>query len=152
MNRTVNFLAHLGLLAGLMLALLVPAARGTSTAIAAFSGAGVADRATVVDSATGQIYIAFGNVLHLVSTPEVLSVLGIQASSATKLDGTLVSQLQVGAPLILRTANGQVDPLSPVASGAASLVLSTPSVPAGEPFSVKGTGFLPSESVQLVFA
>ncbi len=151
MKSKVARVIHLGLLAGLVLGLIVPAANGTSQASAASAGAGVSDRSTVVDSATGRMYIVYGNVLHLVSTPQVLTVLGIAASSAVKLDSTQLAQLQEGAPLTLRETNGQTDPLSPVASGTASLTLSTASVPAGEPFSVQGAGFTPSEPVQLVF-
>ncbi len=150
LERTAR-LVQAWLLASLAFALLVPAATGTPMARAGSGSADIADRSTVVDSATGRIYIVYGNVLHLVSTAQVLSLLGIQASSVATADSTQLQQLQQGDPLTVRASNGQIDPLSPVASGAASLVLSTASVPAGEPFSVKGAGFASSESIQISF-
>jgi hypothetical protein len=109
------------------------------------------DRETVVDTSTGESYIIFGNVRHLVSSPQVLSTLGISYGSATRVSDSDLASLPQGDPLTMHMVNGQVSPLSPIAAGSATLALSASTISRGEYFTVTGAGYAANESVEVTF-
>src|SRR5690242_870187 len=64
------------------------------------------DRTVVLNRGTGQAYLLFGGVRHLIATPQVLSILGLTGSRLNAITPSQLAQYAEGAPMTMRFANG----------------------------------------------
>lgn len=97
-----------------------------------------------------QVYLVWANRRHWIDSPPTFLALGYNSSQVRVLPPDQVNTVPNGNAIHLNTvAGGLVWPWAPIRPDSALLSLQQPSVTPGAVLTVKGSGFLPSETVTL---